>query len=153
MAVDVVGYSRLMGEDEAGTAKAVRMSIAKRRLRSSRVSAAGSSKTMGDGVLLEFPPWRRRRRMRGYDPEHDGRAQRRYAWRREADRLSHWRPSRRRADRRAMMNIGARGVNIAARGSRAYCGTSPVESQYPGPSMIRSAGSLLSVSEPSVCKN
>ena len=30
MAIDVVGYSRLMGEDEAGSAKAVR-SIARRR--------------------------------------------------------------------------------------------------------------------------
>ena len=78
MAVDVVGYSRLMGEDEAGTATAVREH---RKAAAPIVAGFGGRvvKTMGDGVLLEFPSVRRRRRMRGYDPEHDGRAQRRYA--------------------------------------------------------------------------
>src|SRR5271167_218074 len=54
MAIDVVGYSRLMGEDEAGTARAVR-----ERRESARpiVAAHGGRivKTMGDGLLLEFP--------------------------------------------------------------------------------------------------
>jgi class 3 adenylate cyclase/pimeloyl-ACP methyl ester carboxylesterase len=54
MAVDVVGYSRLMGEDEAGTAKAVREH---RKAVAPIVAGLGGRvvKTMGDGVLLEFP--------------------------------------------------------------------------------------------------
>jgi TolB-like protein/Tfp pilus assembly protein PilF len=54
MAIDVVGYSRLMGEDEAGTARAVREHReAARRI----VAGLGGRivKTMGDGLLLEFP--------------------------------------------------------------------------------------------------
>ena len=54
MAVDVVGYSRLMGEDEAGTAQAVR-----EHREAARPIVAGCGgrivKTMGDGLLLEFP--------------------------------------------------------------------------------------------------
>jgi TolB-like protein/class 3 adenylate cyclase/tetratricopeptide (TPR) repeat protein len=54
MAVDVVGYSRLMGEDEAGTARAVRD-----HREAARPLVAGRGgrivKTMGDGLLLEFP--------------------------------------------------------------------------------------------------
>src|SRR5271168_4861561 len=54
MAVDVVGYSRLMGEDEAGTARAVR-----EHREAARPLVAGFGgrivKTMGDGLLLEFP--------------------------------------------------------------------------------------------------
>ena len=54
MAVDVVGYSRLMGEDEAGTAQSVR------RCREAAIPIiAGRGgrifKTMGDSLLLEFP--------------------------------------------------------------------------------------------------
>jgi TolB-like protein/Tfp pilus assembly protein PilF len=54
MAVDVVGYSRLMGEDEAGTAAAVREH---REAARPIVSERGGRivKTMGDGLLLEFP--------------------------------------------------------------------------------------------------
>ena len=54
LAADVVGYSRLMGEDEAGTAKAVRE---RREAARPIVAAHGGRlvKTMGDGVLLEFP--------------------------------------------------------------------------------------------------
>ena len=51
---DVVGYSRLMGEDEADTAKAVR----EHREAASPIIASLSGrlvKTMGDGLLLEFP--------------------------------------------------------------------------------------------------
>jgi TolB-like protein len=54
MAVDVVAYSRLMGEDEAGTALAVR-----EHRDAARPIVAGLGgrivKTMGDGLLLEFP--------------------------------------------------------------------------------------------------
>src|ERR1700761_9155656 len=54
MAVDVVGYSRLMGEDEEGTALAVR-----EHREAARPIVAGLGgrivKTMGDGLLLEFP--------------------------------------------------------------------------------------------------
>jgi class 3 adenylate cyclase len=54
MAVDVVGYSRLMGEDEAGLAKAVREH---RKASAPIVADFGGRvvKTMGHGVLLEFP--------------------------------------------------------------------------------------------------
>jgi class 3 adenylate cyclase len=54
MAVDVVGYSRLVGEDEAGTAQAVR-----EHRDAARPVVAGLGgrivKTTGDGLLLEFP--------------------------------------------------------------------------------------------------
>jgi len=54
VAIDVVGYSRLMGEDEAGTARAVR-----EHRDAARPIVAGLGgrivKTMGDGLLLEFP--------------------------------------------------------------------------------------------------
>jgi class 3 adenylate cyclase len=54
MAVDVVGYSRLMGEDEAGTARAVR---GHREEAIPIIAGRGGRifKTMGDGLLLEFP--------------------------------------------------------------------------------------------------
>ena len=54
LAVDVVGYSRLMGEDEAGTARAVREH---REAARPIVAALGGRivKTTGDGLLLEFP--------------------------------------------------------------------------------------------------
>ncbi len=54
MAVDVANYARLMGEDEAGTARAV-----KEHRDAARPIVAGRGgrivKTMGDGLLLEFP--------------------------------------------------------------------------------------------------
>ena len=54
MAIDVVGYSRLMSDDEAGTARAVR-----EHREAARPIAAGLGgrivKTTGDGLLLEFP--------------------------------------------------------------------------------------------------
>ena len=54
MAIDVVGYSRLMGDDEAGTARAVR-----EHREAARPIVAGLGgrivKTTGDGLLLEFP--------------------------------------------------------------------------------------------------
>ena len=54
LAADIVGYSRLMGEDEAGTARAVREH---REAATPIVASHGGRlvKTMGDGVLLEFP--------------------------------------------------------------------------------------------------
>src|SRR5208337_106769 len=54
LAADVVGYSRLMGEDEAGTAKLVRE---RRDAATPIVRGFGGRlvKTTGDGVLLEFP--------------------------------------------------------------------------------------------------
>ena len=54
LAADVVGYSRLMGEDEAGTALSVR-----EHREAARPMIAGLGgrivKTTGDGLLLEFP--------------------------------------------------------------------------------------------------
>ena len=54
LAADVVGYSRLMGENEAGTAKLVRE---RREAATPIVRSFGGRlvKTTGDGVLLEFP--------------------------------------------------------------------------------------------------
>ena len=54
LAADVVGYSRLMGEDEAGTALSVR---SHREAARPIVAAFGGRivKTTGDGLLLEFP--------------------------------------------------------------------------------------------------
>ena len=54
LAVDVAGYSRLMGEDEAGTARAVREH---RDAAHPIVANHGGRnvKTTGDGLLLEFP--------------------------------------------------------------------------------------------------
>ena len=54
LAADVVGYSSLMGADEAGTARAVREH---RAAAGPIVRGFGGRlvKTMGDGVLLEFP--------------------------------------------------------------------------------------------------
>ena len=54
LAADVVGYSRLMGEDEAGTARAV----GERREAARPIVADHGGrivKTTGDGLLLEFP--------------------------------------------------------------------------------------------------
>src|SRR5271167_1877554 len=54
IAVDVVGYSRLMGKDEAGTAQAVREH---REAAIPIITGLGGRivKTTGDGLLLEFP--------------------------------------------------------------------------------------------------
>src|SRR5208283_1496978 len=54
VAADVVGYSRLMGDDEAGTARAVREH---REAAGPIVAGRGGRivKTMGDGLLMEFP--------------------------------------------------------------------------------------------------
>jgi TolB-like protein/class 3 adenylate cyclase len=54
LAADVVGYSRLMGEDEAGTARAVREH---REAAAPIVASKGGRivKTTGDGLLIEFP--------------------------------------------------------------------------------------------------
>ena len=54
LAVDVAGYSRLMGENETGTARAVRE---RREAAAPIVGAFGGRvvKTTGDGALLEFP--------------------------------------------------------------------------------------------------
>src|SRR5271166_4602394 len=54
LAADVVGYSRLMGEDEAGTARAV--GDHREAARPTVASHGGRIvKTTGDGLLLEFP--------------------------------------------------------------------------------------------------
>ena len=54
LAADVAGYSRLMGVDEAGTARALR---GHREAISPIITKQGGRivKTIGDGVLLEFP--------------------------------------------------------------------------------------------------
>jgi class 3 adenylate cyclase len=54
LAADFVGYSRLMGEDEAGTAKAIRE---RREASTPIVGGHGGRivKTAGDGLLMECP--------------------------------------------------------------------------------------------------
>jgi TolB-like protein/class 3 adenylate cyclase/Tfp pilus assembly protein PilF len=54
LAADVVGYSRMMGEDEAGTASLVRE---RREAVQPIIAAHGGRlfKTMGDGMFIEFP--------------------------------------------------------------------------------------------------
>ena len=54
VAADVVGYSRMMGEDESGTLEALRQHRAK--LIDPLIARCGGRivKTMGDGLLLEF---------------------------------------------------------------------------------------------------
>ena len=55
VSADVVGYSRLIGEDEAGTLEALRAHRA--GLIDPLITKFGGRivKTMGDGLLLEFP--------------------------------------------------------------------------------------------------
>jgi adenylate cyclase len=55
VAVDVVGYSRLMGKDEAGTLAAV--GALRRGIIEPAIAARAGRlvKAMGDGFLLEFP--------------------------------------------------------------------------------------------------
>src|ERR1700752_1349021 len=54
VAADVAGYSRLMGQDEVGTARTLREH---RKITDALVAKHGGRivKTTGDGVLLEFP--------------------------------------------------------------------------------------------------
>ena len=146
MAVDVVGYSRLMSEDEAGTAKAVREH---RRAAVPIVGGLGGRvvKTMGDGLLLEFPSV-------VAAVECAVTIQNMMVERNVGT------PEARRVIYRIGVHLGdvlidgddiLGTASTSLRGSRASA--SPAASQYPGASMIRSAESLLSVSEPSVCKN
>jgi adenylate cyclase len=55
LAADVVGYSRLMGEDEAGTLAALK--VHRRELIDPRIAVHHGRivKVMGDGLLVEFP--------------------------------------------------------------------------------------------------
>ncbi len=55
LAADVVGYSRLMGEDEAGTLarlKSLRKELVQPKITGGR---GRTVKLMGDGLLAEFP--------------------------------------------------------------------------------------------------
>src|SRR5580700_10970713 len=97
VAVDIVGYSRLMGEDEGGTARAVR---GHREAAIPIIAGFGGRifKTLGDGLLLEFPSAVTAVECAVAIQEDDGVAQRGYT-RREAGRLPHRRQFRRGADR------------------------------------------------------
>ncbi len=55
LAADVVGYSRLMGEDEAGTLE--RLKSLRRELVQPKIAERKGRivKLMGDGLLAEFP--------------------------------------------------------------------------------------------------
>ena len=55
LAADVVGYSRLMGADEAGTL--ARLKALRRELVQPKIAERGRRivKLMGDGLLAEFP--------------------------------------------------------------------------------------------------
>ena len=87
LAADVVGYSRLMGEDEAGTAIAVREH---RDAARPIVAGLGGPHRQDDGrrPAAGIPLRRRRGRVRDRDPEADGRAQRRRCRRRSASSIA-----------------------------------------------------------------
>ena len=135
-----------MSEDEAGTAKAVREH---RRAAVPIVTSLGGRvvKIMGDGLLLEFPSV-------VAAVECAVTIQNMMVERNVGT------PEARRVVYRIGVHLGdvlidgddilGEGVN-SRRGSRASA--SLAVSQYRGPSMTRSAESLLSVSEPSVCKD
>ena len=55
LAADVVGYSKLMGEDETGTLD--RLKALRQDVLDPKITEYGGRivKTMGDGVLVEFP--------------------------------------------------------------------------------------------------
>ena len=55
LAADVLGYSRLMGDDEAGTLE--RLKTLHKELVQPRIAEGGGRivKLMGDGLLAEFP--------------------------------------------------------------------------------------------------
>ena len=55
LVADIVGYSRLMGEDGAGTAKAVRERLEAARPIVANLGGRIVKSTAGDGALLEFP--------------------------------------------------------------------------------------------------
>ena len=55
LAADVVGYSRLMGEDEAGTARACARASGRSASDRRRTTAAASSRRRATDLLLEFP--------------------------------------------------------------------------------------------------
>jgi len=72
---DVAGYSRLMGQDEAGTLarlKAHRREFVDRKFAEHKGRIV---KTTGDGILIEFPSVVRSSRLRGGDPARNERAQ------------------------------------------------------------------------------
>ena len=78
LAADVAGYSRLMGVDEVGTACALR----EHRAAVDPIMASHGGrivKTTGDGVLVEFPSYRRRGRVRCRGSDAHGRAECRFA--------------------------------------------------------------------------
>jgi class 3 adenylate cyclase len=54
-AADTVGYSRLMGEDEADTARAVRERREAAQPIAANLGRRIVKSTAGEGVLLEFP--------------------------------------------------------------------------------------------------
>jgi adenylate cyclase len=54
-AADIVGYSRLMGEDEADAARAVRERREAAQPIMANLGGRIVKSTAGDGVLLEFP--------------------------------------------------------------------------------------------------
>ena len=76
LAVDVVGYSRLMGEDEEGTLAALR--AVRRELGDPKITEHRGRivKTTGDGLLVEFAS-RRRGALCGRGAARDDRPQRR----------------------------------------------------------------------------
>ena len=96
MAVDVVGYSRLMGEDETGTARAVREH---RDAARPIVGRAWGAHRQDDGRRAPggVPPSSRPSKARSRSRSSCGSVM--PTRREQAHPLSHWRQSRRRADR------------------------------------------------------
>ena len=55
LAADVVGYSRLMGANEAGTLAALKAACGRSDRRQDRRAPGRIVKLTGDGMLVEFP--------------------------------------------------------------------------------------------------
>jgi class 3 adenylate cyclase len=72
VAADVAGYSRLMGNDEAGTL--ARVKALRRELIDPEITEHKGRvvKTTGDVILIEFPERRRSRRLRRRRAAGDG---------------------------------------------------------------------------------
>ena len=72
LAADVVGYSRMMGGDEAGTLAALKRHREKLFDPAVSTNSGRVVKLIGDGTLVEFAQRRRCRALRARHP--DGRA-------------------------------------------------------------------------------
>ena len=130
LAADVAGYSRLMGEDEAGTALAVREHREAGHADRRRALAAASSKLWATARCSSFPRWSPPS-MRDGDPKAGWLSAVQRCPRRRRIALSHGAASRRRADRRrrysrATASTSPRGWKASRRPAASISPTTPI---------------------------